>query len=272
MKTLNIGLVCTTLLASAALANDNIVIDGSTTLGPIAKAFAEYYRGANPSVNITISESGSGNGVKSLLNGTCDVAPISRPLTSSEFTAAASNEKQPIAHVVALDGVSMLVHPSNPVQDLTVEQVRKIYLGEYTNWKLVGGPDKEIITISRDNNSGTFETFQMKVMNGANVRSDCEVVNSNGAARQRVQNTTGAVAYVGIGFVDSSVKALRINGVHASVETVKSGQYPIARPLYMYTNGYPAFGSHLYHYMTLHFSRDGQQIISEIGFIPLTEY
>ena len=140
---------------------DAIVVDGSTTVGPIAKAFAEYYMAINPDINVTVSESGSGNGAKGVMNKTCDVGAMSRPMKNSEFSAAAEKGIQPVAHVVALDGLPILVHPSNPVSDLTVEQVRSIFKGEITNWKELGGPNKSIVMVSRDTNSGTYESLSL---------------------------------------------------------------------------------------------------------------
>ncbi|NLX26029.1 MAG: phosphate ABC transporter substrate-binding protein PstS [Lentisphaerae bacterium] len=267
-----IALVATTALVGVASAQTKIVIDGSTTVGPIAKAFAEYTMAAHPEVNISVSESGSGNGAKGLLNGTCDIADMSRSMKDTEFKACADKGIQPVAHVVALDGLPILVHPSNPVKDLTVEQVRKIYLGEITNWKEVGGPDQKIVTISRDTSSGTYETFEEKVMEKGKIREDCEYVGSNGAIRSRVQTTPAAIGYAGLGFVDKTVKALKVNGISPSAETVQSGQYPIARPLFMYTNGYPALGSPLYQFVTIHLSEDGQEMVEDIGFVPVTAY
>ena len=272
MKKQTLAIIAAATLASAAGAADKIVIDGSTTVGPIAKAFAEYFMAANSHVNITVSESGSGNGAKSLVNNTCDVAAMSRPMKESEFKAAANKGIQPVAHVVALDGLPILVHPSNPVQDLTVEQVRKIFLGKITNWKEVGGPDKAIVTISRDTNSGTYETFAKLVMNKQKIHKNCEYVGSNGAIRQRVQSTPAAIGYAGLGFVDKTVKALKINGISPSAETVQTGEYPIARPLFMYTNTYPKLGSTLYQFVTIHLTEDGQEMVEEIGFVPVTAY
>lgn len=272
MKKQILATLAAAAVAGAAGAADKIVIDGSTTVGPIAKAFAEYFMAAHPDVNITVSESGSGNGAKSLLNNTCDVADMSRPMKSTEFKAAAGNGIMPVAHVVALDGLPVLVHPSNPVQDLTVEQVRKIYLGEIKNWKELGGPDKAIVTISRETNSGTYETFEKMVLNKQKIREDCEYVGSNGAVRQRIQSTPAAIGYAGLGFVDKTVKALKVNGIYPSAETVQTGEYPIARPLFMYTNGYPKLGSSLYQFVTIYLSEDGQEMVEEIGFIPVTAY
>lgn len=256
----------------SAVAEDKIVIDGSTTVGPIAKAFAEYFMSAHPDVNITVSESGSGNGAKSLLNGVCDIADMSRPMKDKEFLAAAEKQIQPVAHVVALDGLPILVHPKNPISDLSIEQVRKIYTGEITNWKELGGPDIGIVVITRDTNSGTYETFEKMVMSKQKITEKAEYVGSNGAIRQRVQSTPAAIGYAGLGFVDKTVKAVKVNGIYPSAATVRTGEYPIARPLFMYTNGYPKLGSFLYQFVTLHLTEDGQEMVEEIGFIPVTSY
>lgn len=247
-----------------------LVVDGSTTVGPIAKAFAEYFNQKN-GWSITVSESGSGNGAKSLINGTCDIADMSRFMKDAEFKAAVDKGVKPVAHVVAMDGIAVVVHPSNPIVDLTVEQVRKIYTGEFKNWRDVGGPDRPIVKISRDTNSGTYETFESLVMNGERMAGDTEYVGSNGQARQRVMSTPGAVGYVGLGFVEG-LKAVRVNGVEATHVTVATGAYPISRPLYMFTNGYPDLGSPAHAFITLHLSPEGQEIVESIGYVPVTRY
>ena len=215
MKTLLVLLVSSFLLFNVTpiQAAEKIVIDGSTTVGPIAKAFAEYYMSINKDVNITVSESGSGNGAKSLINGVCDVADMSRFMKDKEFKAAVEKGVFPTFHVVALDGLPILVHPSNPVSKLTVEQVRNIYMGKITSWKDVGGPNKKIVLVSRDTNSGTYETFAKLVMKKQKIARGCEYVGINGAVRARVQSTPTAIGYAGLGFVDKTVKALSINGV-----------------------------------------------------------
>lgn len=260
------------VMAFLMSANDKIIIDGSTTVGPIAKAFAEYFMSIDKSINVTVSESGSGNGAKSLLNGTCDIADMSRFMKSKEFKAAVTRGIYPVAHVVALDGLPIIVHPSNPVQNLTVKQIREIFLGNITNWKKLGGPDMKIVIISRDTNSGTFETFHKLVMKKKKIGKNCEYVGSNGAVKARIQNTAGAIGYAGLGFVDKTVKALKVNGIYPTRKTVSLGTYPIARPLFMFTNGYPKMGSPVYKFVTIHLSKKGQEIISGIGFIPVTSY
>lgn len=266
------------LLTAAVLSvqAQQIVIDGSTTVGPVGKAFAEYFMRNNPGINVTVSESGSGNGARGILNSTIDVGMMSRFMTVGEFKACAEQGVRPVAHVVALDGLPIIVHPSNPVSNLTVEQVRQIYAGEITNWRQVGGPNLDIVAVSRDTNSGTYETFYGLVMTHAggkeNIAAGVEYVGSNGAVRQRVQSTPAAIGYAGLGFVDETVKALRINNVMPSEATVLTGDYPIARALYMFTNGYPQMGTPLYRFMTLHLTPQGEEIVKSIGFVPVTQY
>jgi phosphate transport system substrate-binding protein len=268
------GLVVLALapISQAQRQADRLVIDGSTTVGPIAKAFAEEYMRANPGVNITVSESGSGNGAKSLINATCDIADMSRFMKDTEFKAAADAGRMPVAHVVALDGLPVLVHPSNPVRGLTIQQVRDIYTGRITNWNQVGGPNRPIVIISRDTNSGTYETFETIVMAGEAMAGSVEYVGSNGAVRQRVQSTPNAIGYAGLGFVDRTVKALEIDGIMPDTDTVTSGDYPISRPLYMFTDGYPKLWTHLFKFVTFHLSPRGQEIVEGIGFVPVTKY
>ncbi len=245
-----------------------IAVDGSTTVGPIAKAFAEHYMGKYPDVNITVSESGSGNGAKSLINATCDVATMSRPMKNSELKAAQDAGVLPIEHIVALDGIVVVVHPSNPVENLTIEQIRDVYVGKIKNWKELGGPDEPIVAISRDTNSGTYEAFETLVLNREKLSEKVEYVGSNGAIRQRVMSTDGAIGYVGLAFTEG-VKMLRANDIEATPETVTDKTYPIARPLYMYTNGRPKKGTPLFDFVELATTAEGKRIVEATGFVPL---
>lgn len=253
-----------------ALAKDanKIVVDGSTTVGPIAKAFAEYYMGKHPEVNITVSESGSGNGAKSLINAACDVATMSRVMKNSEKTAAQGAGILPIERIVAMDGIAMIVHPGNSLEGLVIEQIRAIYTGEIRNWKDLGGADMPIVVISRDTNSGTYECFETLVMNKQKMTDKTEYVGSNGAIRQRVMSTQGAIGYVGLAFKEG-VKALKVNGIEVNPETVLSKNYPIARPLYMYTNGRPVQDTPLFDFINLSATPEGKQIVADTGFVPL---
>ena len=257
---------------AAAQAQDKLVMDGSTTVGPIAKAFAEYYMRQNPGVNITVSESGSGNGAKALLNGTCDIANLSRHLKDTERVAMEEKGVKPVAHVVAFDALPVIVHPSNPVKGLTIDQIRDIYTGKISNWKEIGGADLAIVVISRDSNSGTFETFKEMVLGkDAKICASAEYTGSNGAVRQRVQMTKGAIGYAGLGFVDSSIKALEVNGVAPNAENVINKTYPIARELFMFTNGDPKADSLCAKFLALASQEKGREIVEEIGFVPVPE-
>ena len=260
------------LLAGAPLFAGTITLDGSTTVGPLAKALAEEFRKTRDATEITLSESGSGNGAKSLVNGMCDIAMLSRPLKDTEFKAAVEKGVLPTAHVPAYDAVVLITHPSNPVKNLTLDQARDIYSGKVSNWKDVGGADMAIVAVSRDTNSGTYETFEGMVMNGEKVTANAETAGSNGAVRQRVQATAGAIGYVGIGYVDRTTKALTIAGVEATYETVTTGRYALSRPLFYYTDGYPALGSELHAFVNMHLTPRGQAIVEAVGFVPVTQY
>ena len=268
VKTMAVAVAIATGMSAAMADETKIVVDGSTTVGPIAKAFAEYYMGKNPGVNITVSESGSGNGAKSLINAACDVATMSRPMKNSERKAAQDAGVLPIEHVVAMDGLVIVVHASNPVAGLTVDQIRAIYAGKIKNWKELGGPDMPIVAVSRDTNSGTYETFETMVMKGEKIAGGTEYMGSNGAVRQKVMSTQGAIGYVGMAFTES-VKAVKVNSIEATPETILGKTYPIARALYMYTNGRPKPGSHLANYIGLSATEQGIKIIEDVGFVPL---
>lgn len=259
------------LCGAAASAETKTVIDGSTTVGPISKAFADFYKENHSGVNITISESGSGNGVKSLMNNACDIANMSRFMKPAEFKSCVDKGILPVAHVVAFDGLAVVVNPKNPVKALTVSQIADIYTGKISNWKQLGGEDAKIVVVSRDTNSGTYETFNELVLKKAAISKDAEYVGSNGQARTRVNTTKNAIAYVGLGFVDDTVKPLSVEGILPTAKSVSTGKYPIARPLYMFTNGYPKMGSDVYNFVTLHLSKEGREIVSDLGYIPVCE-
>lgn len=265
-----IALAAAAFTSAPAMAEKNIVIDGSTTVGPIAKAFADYYK-EKTGIGAAISESGSGNGVKSLINGACDIANMSRFMKDSEFKTCVEKGILPVAHVVAFDGLAVVVNPANKVGALTMSQLADIYTGKIRNWKELGGDDAEIVVISRDTNSGTYETFNELVLRKNPVVKGAEYVGSNGQAKTRVASTKNAVAYVGLGFADDSVKTLSVDGILPSSKTIVSGKYPIARPLFMFTNKYPKMGTPVYDFVTLHLSEEGREIVRDLGYVPVAE-
>ncbi len=259
-------------ISAGAMAEEKLQIDGSTTVGPIADAFAEVFMKMYPDIGITVKKTGSGDGAAALIDGRCDIAAMSRFMKDKEFKSAVEKNIFPVAHVIAMDGVCVVVHPSNSVNLLTSEQIRDIYMGKITNWKEVGGADQPIVAISRDTSSGTYEVFHELVMKKEKMAASVEYVNANPQAHARVKSTPGAIGYVGLGFVDENVKALTVDGVAPSRKTIASGKYPISRPLYLFTNGYPKLGSKVFEFVTFHLSEKGQEILEAKGFIPLTNY
>lgn len=261
------------LLAAWAIAAENkLQIEGSTTVGPIGDAFAEAFKTLYPDCAITVSKTGSGDGVAALIDGRCDIAMSSRFLKDAEFKKAVVNDVFPVAHVIAMDGVCPVVHPSNPVSELTIEQIRAIYKGQIKNWKELGGVDMPIVVISRDTSSGTYESFNEMVMHKEKMADNVEYVNSNPQAHARVKSTEGAIGYVGIGFLDRYVKPLKVNGITPNRSTIAKGIFPVARPLFLFTNGYPKLGSMAHLFVMFHMTEKGQEIIEAKGFVPLTEY
>jgi phosphate transport system substrate-binding protein len=273
MKNMTFTAVMTAVVLAAGSARcDTLQIEGSTTVGPIADAFAEYFMRTNPGLDITVKKTGSGDGAAALVDGRCHIATMSRFMKEKEFAKSVNGGVFPVAHAVAMDGVCVVVHPSNPVTELTSQQVRDIYTGKISNWKRVGGADMPIVVISRDTSSGTYETFHKLVMKKQEMAGHVEYVNSNPQAHARVKTTQGAIGYVGLGFVDSNVKALKVDGVMPSRKTIASGVYPVTRPLYMFTNGYPKLGSATHKFCTFYLSEKGQEIVESKGFVPLTSY
>jgi len=256
-----------TASAPAALAGGKIVITGSTTVLPIAQKAAEVYMKKHPGVEISVAGTGSGDGIKSLIDGTCDIADASRDMKPKEIKKAEAKGIQPVRHTVALDCIVPVVHPSNPVKNLTLEQLKGIYTGKIRNWKEVGGQDKPIVVISRDSSSGTFEVWNHKVLNKARVRPDAQLQASNGAVAQAVAGNKYAIGYVGIGYLNPKLKALTVNGVKASPRTAMKGTYPVARGLYMFTPGKPR--GEVKKFLDFVKGPEGQKIAAQEGFVPL---
>ena len=168
---------------------------------------------------------------------------------------------------MAIDAIVPIVNPKNPVKNLTVDQLSQIYPGKITNWKEVGGEDLEIVVISRDSSSGTFEAWGELVLKGAKVSPRAQLQASNGAIVQAVSKNKYALGYIGLGYLDETVKDLTVNGVKASEKTALSKEYPVSRFLYMYTNGEPKGETAKYIKFVL--SPAGQKLVKDEGFVPL---
>lgn len=267
-RILTAGLVCAFLLTgTAALAKETIVVNGSTTVLPIGQATAEAYMKKNPDVNLSISGGGSGNGIKALIDKTTQIAMSSREMKKEEIELAKTKGVNPVMHKVAIDALTPIVHPSNPVSDLTVEQLSLIYQGKIRNWKEVGGKDMQIVVVSRDTSSGTYESWQEKVLHKEKVSPRAQLQASSGAVVQAISKNRYAIGYVGIGYLNKSVKAVKVNGVAASAKTALDGSFPIARALYMFTDGEPKGA--VAGYLNFVKGKEGQQIVKKEGFVPI---
>jgi len=244
-----------------------LTMSGSTTVLPIAQACAEEFMNQNPNVNISVRGGGSSIGIKDIMAGTVEIGNASRDAKEKEINKAKESGIELYQNIVANDGIAVIVNPQNTITNLTIEQIQAIYTGKVTNWKELGGPDMNIVIISRDTSSGTYEVFYEIAMKKQNIVQNCIMVASNNAAVTSVKDTPGAIAYAGLGYLSSSVKPLQVNGVDPTFENVLSGAYPVSRNLNMYTNGAPKGITKTF--MDFILSSEGQDIVEKQGFIKI---
>ena len=252
---------------------------GSDTLVNLALAWAEEYMRLHPEVRISVTGGGSGTGIAAMINGTVDIANASRQMKPEEVAAAEANGIHPVEFVVALDAIAVVVHPSNPVDRLTLQQISDIYTGKITNWSQVGGEDRPIVLLSRESNSGTYMYFLEHVVRLGDKESDllfspdALLMPSSEGISTEVRQNPNAIGYDGLGYVTPDQKVIAVARepggpyVLPSVETVNDGSYPISRPLYMYTAGEPTGAVKEYIEWIL---TDGQALVPELGFVPIT--
>ncbi len=253
-------------ISSSLVMADQLVIKGSTTVLPIAQKVSEAFMN-DRGVSVSLSGGGSGNGIKAMLDGTTDIAMASRFIKAKEVEQACTKGVHPVPFRIALDCIVPVVHSKNPVSDLTLTQLKAIYQGKVTNWKELGGDNQEIVIVSRDSSSGTFEVWGDIVLDGDRVSPRALTVASNGAAVQTVSKTKGAIGYIGLAYLNDSLKQVKVNGVIGDEATTQSGQYLISRPLFMFTSSWPE-GMAL-DYINYIFSAKGQKLIQEVGSIPV---
>jgi len=271
MNTKKIGALFLTvalmLIGTDSALAQNIVIKGSTTVLPVAQVTMEAFMKANPGVNISLSGGGSGEGVKSLIDKTTDIANSSREMKKKEIELAKSKGVNPKEIPVAIDAIVPVVHPSNKVDNLTVDQLSQIFQGKITNWKELGGEDLQIVAVSRDTSSGTYEAWSELVMKKAKVSPRAQLQASSGAIVQAVSKNRYAIGYIGLGYLDKTTKPLKVNGVVASEKTALDKSYPVSRFLYMYTDGEPK--GNVGKYIDFVLSPEGQKLVAKEGFVSL---
>ena len=264
--------------ADVSRSTQTIENKGSDTLVNLALAWAEEYIQLRPEVRISVTGGGSGTGIAAMINGTVDIANASRAMKPEEIAAAEANGITPVEFVVARDAIAVVVHPSNPVDRLTLPQISDIYTAEITNWSQVGGQDRPIVLLSRESNSGTYVYFLENVIRLGDKESDLLfsvdtlLMPSSEGISAEVRQNPNAIGYDGLGYVTPDQKVVAVAPdakgpyVLPSVDTVNDGSYPISRPLYVYTAGEPAGEIKAYLDWIL---SEGQALVPELGFVPL---
>lgn len=249
-------------------------IKGSDTVLPIAQQTAERFMTLNPNARVTVTGGGSGVGISALLDETTDIAMASRGIKFSEKMKAKAAGEELEEIPVAYDALAVVVHPSNPVKQLTRRQLEDIFRGKITNWKQVGGDDRKIVVYSRETSSGTYEFFKESVLKNKNYMSSSLSMPATGAIIQSVSQTRGAIGYVGLAYVSPRIKTLAVSydDKHFAAPTLENAinkTYPIVRPLYYYYNKKSAgLVDPLLQFVL---SPAGQEIIKKSGYIPINE-
>lgn len=259
--------VLTLAVASPAMAGQ-LIINGSTTVLPVMQKAGESFMAAHPDIKLNISGGGSGNGIKALLEGQCQIAMSSRDMKDNEIKAAEAKGIHPVRTAIAVDAIVPIVNPSNSVKSITNAQLRDIYSGKITNWKELGGKDAKIVVISRDSSSGTFECWNELIMGKERVMPAALMQASNGAVVQTVSKNPSAIGYIGLGYLNNSVHGLSVDSKQPTAENARTKTWPIARKLYIYTNGNPEGDIRKLADYLLDGTK-GQKDVAAVGYIPL---
>ncbi len=254
--------------------NKSVTIKGSDTMVHLMSTLAEAYMKKSPEAKISVTGGGSGTGIAALLNGTTDICASSRDMQQKEKDQAKEKNINAVEKTIAYDGIAIVVHPDNPVKDISLEQLKKIYTGAYTNWKELGGPDQPITVLSRESSSGTYVFFQEHVLNKENYAPSVKLMPASSSIVQTVTTDKWSIGYVGLGYTnDAKVKVVGVKKdaaapvVMPSHETVLNKSYPIARGLFLYFNGEPANNNKAF--LDFALSPEGQKIVEETGYITL---
>ncbi|HER19720.1 MAG TPA: phosphate ABC transporter substrate-binding protein [Chromatiales bacterium] len=281
-KTASALLFSLTAAALAACGGEHRTViqnKGSDTLVNVAQAWAETYQTVHPNVVVAVSGGGSGTGIAAVINGTVDIANSSREIEPEEIALAEKNGQHPLQHVVGYDALAIFLHADNPIDEMTIQQLKDIYVdgGSLTRWtdlgvEVPGCKDQEIVVVSRQNNSGTYAYFREAVLGDADFRLGTRDMHGSKDVVDLVENTPCAIGYSGLAYATDHVKMPCVAAeagapcVAPTVVTAVDGSYPIARPLFMYTNGEPT--GEIAAYMDWIKSDEGQCIILEKGYAP----
>ncbi|MBF0429929.1 MAG: phosphate ABC transporter substrate-binding protein [Fibrobacteria bacterium] len=276
MKKMIISAMCIFSLTLAVAGENQLTIKGSDTMVHLVSVWAEKFMKANEGAELSVTGGGSGTGIAALINGTTDVCAASRTIKEKEIKLAKKRGTTPMEHVVARDGIAVVIHPSNPINELTIDQIGKIYTGEITNWNQVGGEDHKILVLSRESSSGTYVFFQEHVLKKHDYTPKARLMPATSSIVQSVSTDKFAIGYVGLGYAEKAadkIKAINVKNdakspaVKPSEKTVVDGSYSIARPLHLYTKGEPEGITKKF--LDYAFSKEGQNIVVETGYVAV---
>ena len=272
-RTSFLALACLLMATMACPAKAGVVVQGSDTILPLSQKEAEVFMEKDKKASITVIGGGSGAGLTALIDGRCDVAQASRPISTKESRQAKQKGVNPVETTIGRDALTVIVHPSNTVTQLTMDQIGDIFTGKITNLKVVGGPDKPIVVYSRESSSGTYTFFREHVLKNKEYAASALLAPATGAIVQSVSQTDGAIGYIGMAYMTDQVKALEVASaagkpfVKPTPQTALDGSYPIARALYYYTNGNPKGAAKAFVDFVL--SPEGQKLIQDVGYVPI---
>jgi len=272
------AVVCATSLLSYSLAftqAKRITVKGSDTMVILNQRWAEEFMKRHPGATVQVSGGGSGIGIAALINGTTDICAASRPMKPKEVEMFKRRyRREPVKFEVALDGVSIYVHPENKVKELTIEQLRLIYIGKVNDWKNVGGSPGRIVRYGRENTSGTYEFFKEHVLKGADFTNDYQALPGTAAVVSAVSKDKLGIGYGGIAYT-KGVKVVPLRkdekspAVAPTEANVRKGLYPLSRPLFFYTAKPPS--GVVKQFIDFVLSPDGQKLVKQVGYIPIRQ-
>ena len=254
-------ILCAAFFSSCrgARSRGDLIVAGSTSIQPFADKWAEVFMETRPRFGVNVQGGGSSAGIQACKAGACQIGMSSRELTG--------NEKDLHEIVIARDGLAVIVHPSNPVRVATLPQIKEVFAGDLTNWKVLGGPERQITVVTREEGSGTRGAFQELVMGKVRIYRGAITEDSNGTVREIVANDPYSIGFISLGLVNEQVRALDLDGVTASQANIEAGRYKLVRPFLFLTKGEPTGAAK--EFINFVLSEEGQALVKKEGLIPV---
>jgi phosphate transport system substrate-binding protein len=254
-------MLCMLSLLTCAQRRGGIIIAGSTSVQPFIEKLAEYFMEKHPEITVNVQGGGSTAGIQATMNKTCDIGTSSRNLRPDEQGLKIIR--------IAVDGIAVIVHRSNPIDNLSIEAIRGIFSGKITLWREVGGRDEMIIPVTREEGSGTRGSFEDMIMGDVAISDACLVQDSNGAVREIIATTPQGIGFISVGLVDERVKAVAIDGVEPNIVNLVKGTYRFCRPFLLLLREEPT--GEIKEFIDYVLSQEAQNTLKQDGLIPTIE-